>query len=95
MAERALGSAGIDGNFGDTFPQGATIQSLKTGKSTFSEGNFGIATVDGKLYSIPTTATNILLEAVSSGEVNLPAKIRLVTKKGKGKYAYTVPVVVE
>lgn len=93
MVERSL-SQTIDGNFAETFPEGAVIESVKTGKSAFSPGNYGIVSVEGKTYSLPTTATNILLEAIQSGEVRLPAKIKLKPVKGK-RNNYSVPVVVE
>ena len=95
MAERMLGSGNLAGNFRETFPNGATIASIKTGKSTLGPNDYGIVTVDGKLYSFPSTATKILVEALANGEVSLPAKIRVKETKGKGKFAYNVPVVVE
>ena len=95
MAERTLGSGTLAGNFKESFVNGATITAVKTGKSTLGPGEYGIVTVDGELYSFPSTATKILIEAIANGEVTLPAKIKVRETKGKGKFAYNVPVVVE
>ena len=57
---------------------------------------FGVATTeDGKQYSVSGTAAKILLEAISSGKLALPARIKMKVVQGKGPYQYTVPVVVE
>ena len=95
MPERNLSNGELAGNFAKTFPEGTVITAIKTGVSPRFNTPFGVATVDGKQYSVSATAANILLEAISSGQLALPARIKMKTMQGKGPYKYTVPVVVE
>ena len=96
MAERNLSNGELTGNFAKTFPEGTVITAIKTGTSPRFNTVFGVATTeDGKQYSISGTAAKILLEAISSGKLALPARIKMKVVQGKGPYQYTVPVVVE
>ena len=84
----------LAGNFRQEFPLGAVVESAKTAFRKANNSEFGIVTVQGKPYSVSKTAIKALTEKLDSGEIKLPAKIRMEDRQGK-QYSYYVPVLVQ